>query len=344
MTVSTKIFRCVAALLCCAAASISYAQEDFREISLNDGRVFVGEVIATEPAGLRTKLPQGTLLVPYHQLQDMLPVDRVRFDQQRQWLIYVAGGNSDHKKAMQQAVAEIPHVQVYGDTGTEGALNSLHLSRGRQCKDDLQCVSGAMDTGYWVWIMDFVEGQGQVVLRGTLNTNAAVYEIELDSWSQEGLVPALYEMMSLDAPSAAEAEQVAEVKPDKSNKKPGKDKNTGKTKEPAPKGVFSEEKVFALSFVPIPGYSSLAQGDKVGFALSMAIVVPATVGWIGATGKNAQSAPEHIAMALGGFYVATVAVNQMLGARSRNRNIALGLQPATRKGKGAMVSLSVALK
>ena len=111
------------------------------------------------------------------------------------------------------------------------------------------------------------------------------------------------------------------------------------------KGGMSDSKVFGLSFVPLPGYPSLAQGDGAGFALSMAIVLPATAGWIGATGKNAQSTPEHAAMSFAGFYVATVAINQLFGMRSKRRKakMALGVQPVP-KGKGAMVQVAMPLK
>ena len=110
--------------------------------------------------------------------------------------------------------------------------------------------------------------------------------------------------------------------------------------------VASDAKLFGMSFVPLPGYPSLRQGDTAGFALSMAVVLPATAGWIGATGKNAQSVPEHAAMSIGGFYVATVAINQLFGKRSRDRaaKFAMGIGPATDQGEGTMVQVAIPLK
>ena len=332
--------------------SSAYAQEDYREITLTDGRVFVGEVVGTEPGGLRAQLPQGKLLVPYHQLQDMVPADAARFERQQQWLVYVIGSNSA-KAAVRNALSKIPSTQMYGDTGTEGALNSLHLNAARQCKDEIACVSRALDPGYWLWVISAEEASGMAKVRGTLNTNDSVYEIELDSLSPAGLVPALYEMFGLDEPESAAVADAGE-KPPKAAKPP-KEKKPKQPKEPktkqakAPKskvGSSSDAKVFGMSFVPLPGYPSLAQGDKGGFALSMAVVIPATIGWVGATGKNAQSAPEHAAMSIGGFYVATVAMNQLFGMRSKNRKakVAVGVQPATRTGKGTMVQMAIPLK
>lgn len=366
------------------------AVEDYREITLVDGRVFVGEVTATEAGGLRTKLPQGTLLVPYHQLQDMVPADAARFTRQQNWLIYVIGDNKD-KAVMRQAIASIPAVDMYGNTGTEGALNSMHLGAARQCKGELACTATALDPGYWLWVISVDSNESGVVLKGTLNSDEAVYQIELDSLSIDGLVPAMYEMLGIDElkesdkPVAADNSRPAKASKDKtaSKSKPAKEpkpskapkdpkpakakkpkepktaeapkeaKPTKTPKEPkvktakAPKsGTTSDAKIFGMSFVPLPGYPSLAQGDGAGFAMSLAVVLPATVGWIGATGKNAQSVPEHAAMSIGGFYVATVAINQLFGKRSKNRasKIAVGVSPATRNGDGTMVQLAMPLK
>jgi hypothetical protein len=344
-----------------SGSTSAFGVEDYREITLTDGRVFVGEVIATEAGGLRTKLPQGTLLVPYHHLQDMVPANAEKFARQQQWLMYVLGTN-ESKVAMRQALNKIPGVQMYGDTGTEGALNSIHLSAARQCKGDIVCVSKALDPGYWLWVVSVDAAGAGVMLRGSLNTNESVYEIELDSLRTDGLVPAMYEMIGLDplpndaAPTVASSEGTG--KANKAPKAPKQPKAPKPAKEPkapkvakapkvkSPKQNSTDAKVFGMSFVPLPGYPSLAQGDAGGFALSMAVVIPATVGWIGATGKNAQSAPEHAAMSIGGFYVATVAINQLFGMRTKNRRakVAVGVQPATKRGDGTMVQLTMPLK
>ena len=372
-----------------AFANTAFGVEDYREITLVDGRVFVGEVTATEAGGLRTKLPQGTLLVPYHQLQDMLPADSAKFMRQQNWLIYVIGDNKA-KSALRQAISQIPAVDMYGNTGTEGALNSLHLNAARQCKGDLACTSEALDPGYWLWVVSVSSDDSSVLLRGTLNTNESVYEIEMDSMSIDGLVPAMYEMLGIDkldeqaatvaasparpeknktkekvakAPKVPKAKvaKAPKTKVAKAPKEPTPAKQPAEkvAKEPktpkepkvkvakAPKnGPASDAKLFGMSFVPLPGYPSLAQGDTAGFAMSLAVVIPATAGWIGATGKNAQSVPEHAAMSIGGFYVATVAINQLFGKRSRNRaaKIAVGVSPATKSGDGTMVQLAMPLK
>ena len=72
----TLQFWCTLALISFGISNpfAAHAVEDYREITLVDGRVFVGEVTATEAGGLRTKLPQGTLLVPCL-TQDMVPAD-----------------------------------------------------------------------------------------------------------------------------------------------------------------------------------------------------------------------------------------------------------------------------
>ena len=105
---------------------------------------------------------------------------------------------------------------------------------------------------------------------------------------------------------------------------------------------MTRDRVLALSFVPIPGYPSLAQGDAAGFGLAVAAVVPATALWVGATGKSAQSPAGHVALGAAGYYAATVAANQALGFRTFRRGestLAVGVAP-TEQG-GTSVRLTV---
>ena len=63
--------------------------------------------------------------------------------------------------------------------------------------------------------------------------------------------------------------------------------------------------------IPIPGYAAFAQGDGRRGAMVLGAAVPITAAWIGVSGGVAQSPPEHVALAAGGFVVTSVLLNQL---------------------------------
>jgi hypothetical protein len=83
----------------------------------------------------------------------------------------------------------------------------------------------------------------------------------------------------------------------------------------------------ASSFIPLPGYTSFAQGDTAGGLLSIVTVVPLTAAWTGVAGKTSQTSGEHVALSVGGFYVATVVANQVFGLNTQRRSVAASVAP-----------------
>ncbi|MFK7928812.1 MAG: hypothetical protein AB8H79_11535 [Myxococcota bacterium] len=141
----------------------------------------------------------------------------------------------------------------------------------------------------------------------------------------------------------AKADKPAKDKPVKD--KPAKDKPAKDTvamadKPPKDKGSSSSGslgKIGLDALVPLPGYPSLKRGDSQSFAMAMAVAVPVTAGWVGLTGNEASSLPEHIALSAGGYYAATVAINHIFGQRTLRRTT---LTVAPNRGGGATVQLS----
>jgi hypothetical protein len=95
------------------------------------------------------------------------------------------------------------------------------------------------------------------------------------------------------------------------------------------------------AFVPLPGYTALRQGDMRGFGLGLAVAVPTTAAWVGLTGSQSQSAPEHAALSVGGYYLTTVLVNQVLGVSGSGAKVGIAPLPGAR---GAQVGVSVPLR
>ena len=71
----------------------------FRELKLVDGRVLTVEILSTEATGLLVQLPQGTTLVSFELLVDMVPIDQAKWDNQTPWIVYVDFPASTQKEA-----------------------------------------------------------------------------------------------------------------------------------------------------------------------------------------------------------------------------------------------------
>jgi len=54
-----------------APAHAADPPEDVRTVQLVDGRTYHGEVVTTEPGGVRLRIPQGETLVGFHELKKL---------------------------------------------------------------------------------------------------------------------------------------------------------------------------------------------------------------------------------------------------------------------------------
>ena len=107
----------------------------------------------------------------------------------------------------------------------------MHLGAARQCKGELACTARALDPGYWLWVISVDSDESGATLRGTLNTDEAIFEIELDSLSGDGLVSAMYEMLGIDALEPEEP-AVASQKGKPTKEKPAKAAKPAKEQAP----------------------------------------------------------------------------------------------------------------
>ncbi|MFT7522071.1 MAG: hypothetical protein ACI9MC_004223, partial [Kiritimatiellia bacterium] len=106
----------------------------------------------------------------------------------------------------------------------------------------------------------------------------------------------------------------------------------------------AERRVIAESFVPLPGYTALKRHDTKRFAMAMGVTLPVTALWVYSAGRNSSSGLQLGALGLGGFYVTTVAVNQVFGLQTVRSKAQFSVLPTSNGHAGASVAVRLPLR
>lgn len=296
-------------LLALLAATASADDRQFRHLKLVDGRTLTVEILSTEPTGLRVRLPQGTTLVSFELLVDMVPIDQAAWDNQPPWIVYV-DLPPPHQEVAVELLGAIPNLSVHPLTEAVGGVTAAMAAEAAGCERKIDCVTAAIGSTPWKYVVTGDPAGTGLVVRAKVSTaNLPANETSLTDAGRDALWYGLHDALDLERPGQ------------------GPPKAATPTKEP---GRFDDGRVVALSFVPFPGVPSLAQKDAGGFALALGVVVPSTALWVGAVGQTGQSAPEFVGLSAAGYYALTVLANQVAGFRSleKSRRIGVGAAPA----------------
>lgn len=321
-------------LLALIAADVAAAGE-YRVFTLADGRVLVAEVLATEASGLRVRVPQGETYVPFTQLVDMVDVDEAKYREQDDWYVYVAASEM-YRSGFVATFEAVPNLRVLGTRGTEGVVRAEQLVKADACGTDIECVVDALtQPAVWYWVVVGELRGSEMVLQGAVTSGGTRTEERAPLMDPDAVRRATYEVIGLVPPPK---ETVVVVPTPVPSPRP---KPVREPREPRAPGVIGRERVTALSFAPVPGMPSLVRKDWAGFGMAVATVVPATAAWVGVSGKVAQSAPQHVALGLGGFYVSTVLANQVFGMRGLHDTPAVAVGPIPTQEGGAGVGVTV---
>lgn len=274
---------------------------EFRSFSISDGRTFVAEVLETQSDGIRVRTPQGQLTVPFSLLDDMSASDAASFDRQPAWRVVVAPG--PRQAALVAAVGKMSGIAVIAPPPSQ---------IGDCLPTDVVCLSGTISGG-WAWVV--VHDPHTLTLTSAVSTGETQHVARAPT--DDDLAAVLYTLLELtpppvERPPVAPPPTVAVAPPAPPSPPP-----------PPVDDVWSPDRVARTALIPVPGLASLQQGDSGRFGAALAVTVPVTAVWIGATGSIAQSAPEHVVLSVGGFYAVSVAVSQAMGAASRGRALAL---------------------
>ena len=276
-------------------------EPQYRQLTLVDGRVLTAEILSTEAQGLLLQMPQGRALVSFELLKDMIPTDLVAYNGQADWMVWVRVPDAYQV----QVEAMLDNI-----TGVEGAMvgygndiTSDVAGKVTECGTDLDCITATSISSPWRWVITGEEdAAGGLNLFARTNTGppGSTNRATLTKGDDTELWFTLHDLIGLERP--------AEGPPRIGRGDPGQGQSNDE-----------QRKMIAMSFVPVPGITSLAQGDPGGFGIALGVVVPSTAVWVGAVGNSGQSAAEFGVLSVAGFYAATVITNQVVGMRSLRR-------------------------
>lgn len=335
--------------------SLASAQE-FRQFKLADGREFVARVVATEASGIRVRVPQGEMLVPFSQLADMVPVTQASYDNQTPWIVYVAAP-PESRSLIIDAFDAIPRVEVHGQPASRDVLSAAQEHEMRACNYDLECLVGVTAGLPWMWVVAARREGSEVVLSGAVTTGATRNRVRLSVVDAERVRYAALDILEVSPaeevvaetpptvataptpPATTPAETPPATTPPPANPPTTPIASREPDREPTGDGP-SRDRVMAMAYVPVPGLPSLMARDTAGFAASWLTVLPTTALFVGVSGQVATSGYQHAAFGVGGFYAATVLANQFFGARSIEKRPVLGVLPTEGGGTQVVVVVS----
>ena len=321
------LFRWIGALLgCLVGQQVAFAQE-YRQIEWADGRVWTAEVMETTAEGMRLRMAQGEAVVPYAEIQAIVPLDEAGFLDAPRWtveLLPLEAGGDEANRSEAREVFEILRKHLEEMSGIE-SRTGRKVTRGAPLPVVEDCgipstvsvEERARDGVDHVLVGHFHQGEnaGQLLTLCGLSTAGSRPLRRLEVRADAGLeaaqiLGALYRILGLEpddaylAPLANEVGSLVPVQEIPAEAQPA---------APQPAEALPAE---ALAFVPLPGFPSLVARDMRRFGWAWAVVVPATV-LAGLWVAEAGFAPGHVLFLTGAaYYTLTVGANLYFGQQT----------------------------
>jgi hypothetical protein len=325
-------FACASLALLGASVSTTAQAQDKREpqyriLELTDGRTLTAEILGTEATGLSLRTPQGDSLVSFELLVDMQPTDAAGYQAQGDWVVYVAV-SKDLQASTLDLLEGIPGISSHPVGSAVNGLSADDANAALACDGRLDCLVDAASAASGMWILTSdTDAEGNRTLAGGLTQGRTRTEAKLDDDSRDALWSGIHQAIGLLPPSKAPPEAVSAM-----------------GSAPKAAGEMTPGKVTALSFVPLPGTSAIAQKDWGNVGLAWGIAVPSAalfvVGSAASQDKPDFGNPGFLLSAAGGSYLSIVFANQVTGMRAyqKGKDRKVGLSPMpVQGGGGAMV-------
>ena len=322
---------------------------EYREIALSDGRVLRGEVLESTDTGMRLRLQQGVTFVNYADVAKIDNIDAASWRAQSPWRAAVPPFLADEERleaAAREAVTLVgeamngfPNIETVRPGAGLAESEALAIA---SCGADPRCVlEPARDAGLDVVVLGQLEAPpgSDDVLTVTVvfvdaeraRRSASIPWVADDERASVVALNVLYPALDLE-PDAARVQALIDASPAPSVVEPTPPTDSGSGVAAAPVTGLTRGQVLGLSFVPVPGFPSLYQRDLKRFGVSWAAVVPATSLFVAASGASAIRKRQFMAMGVAGYYVSTVAVNQVMGVNTLEGRPLFSLRPVTGGG------------
>jgi nucleotide-binding universal stress UspA family protein len=310
-------------LLGCLWGQQSAFAQEYRQVEWADGRVWAVEIMETTTEGMRVRMVQGEAMVPYAEIQALVPLDEVGFQGAPPWkveLLPLEAGGDEALRTEAKEVFEILRNQLEQMGGVE-SLARRKVTRGapRPVVEDCGIPSTVSVEERKREGVDHIvlghlhrrNGEGRVLTLCALSTAGSRPLHRLEIEGVPGLEVAqvqggLFRVLGLE-PSGDALEVGANRWVSEPTALPPEDPVT-----PAQ----AARAVDSLAFVPLPGFPSLVARDMERFGWAWAVVVPGTIVaglWVAEAGFT----PGQVLFLTGAaYYTLTVAVNRYFGDKT----------------------------
>jgi len=306
---------------------------EYREIALSDGRVVRGEVLESTDTGLRLRLQQGITFISYQDVRKIDSIDAATWRAQSPWRAAVPPfqAREERLEASAREAVELVGSAINGFPNVETVRPGAGLSADAaeaiaSCGADPRCVlEPARDAGLDLVILGEVAAPPgsddtltvTVVFTSTdrARRSASIPWLEGDDRAAVVALNVLYPALDLEPDAERVAALIESTAPASSRRSDPPDEEPDAPAAQPPESVsgLTRGQVLGLSFVPVPGFPSLYQRDLKRFGASWIAVVPAASLFVGASGASAIRKRQFVTMGVAGYYVTTVAVNQVMG-------------------------------
>lgn len=290
-----------------------------REFKLAPRLAIDGEVLSTEKDGFRVRVEQGVIFVPFDAMEDMRDLASLDEVDPTQWTVLIVG-DPEATSLVSAAFGAIPNVDV---AVPQRIPDDERRARALSCGDNLTCLSALREPGEWWFLVRATHAGSTLQIDGMLPWRRAevswsvVAGSAIDAWqvarASIGLEPdeAVPDAYSAAFPALVEALRARAPEPKDEPDEPE-----------APPGAWTQRRVAAWSFVPVPGLPSLMRKDYGGFGGALASTIALSAGWVGVSGATTTRRGEFIALATVGSYLSCVSSNQLFGSLGLKRQAA----------------------
>jgi hypothetical protein len=335
-----------------AALGTSAWAQEYREISVEGGFAFAGEVLATTGEGFRVRVPQGVLFVPFERVVDLHELAADTVLDPAPWTVVVVGAPAA-VSALRLAYADVPAIRLIAPVEwPDPAQRAAAVA----CGVDLGCllrvephhgprlvvrgsVSGSrVDlVGRVPWIGGDVAVEVDVARDASSIQPfhaAALGAIALEAGGEPPRALALgwggvADQIWGPAPPPAPVPPPQPSAPTGSPPVPAPAPSTPAAPPPHDASPWAGRKL-GYAFLPFPGIPSLAQGRAPYFAGALLTAAASSAGWVALTGGMTTTRAEQIGLSVAGSYVLSVASSELFGLLGPGPRADVTAGPATR--------------
>ncbi len=309
------LMRLIAGLVAFIFASQPAFSQEYRQIEWADGRVWAAEVLETDAEGMRLRMVQGEAIVPYSEIQAIVPIEEVVFHGAPAWtveILPVEAGGDETLRLEAREVFDVLHSHLDAMKGVE-VRGGRKVTRGTPppVVDDCGIPSTVSVEDRWR------NGVDHIVVGHLHHAREGGRMLTLCSLSTAGSRP--LQRLEMKGPGRLEEAQIMGTLYRVLGLEPDGPLLMAAALEAGSRGDVPKAAVYAspspfpaeaLPFVPLPGFPSLVARDMKRFGWAWAVVVPGTILaglWIAEAGF---SPGQVLFLTSAAYYTLTVTANR----------------------------------